>query len=183
MFDPNYTVQRSEDEVLVRGRFDETLLIRLAREISMDIRPVEDILEAYKLTETEWALIRVQPRFLEYLSQMIQEWESATNTQERVKLKSLAFVEEALPEFFSRAHDPLNPLPAKVEILKTVARFAGIGATVDGGTSGEKLSVTINLGGDRQVRIERDITPRVTPPGNPPEINLPETILNEEDRL
>jgi hypothetical protein len=57
-------------------------------------------------------------------------------------------------------HDPKEGLAAKTEILKTVSRFAGVGGAADfknGG--GDRMVVTINLGADQQLRIERDITP------------------------
>jgi hypothetical protein len=139
--------------------FNDVTLLKLAREIAMDMRPVPDILETHDVTSAEWAAISVSPLFQDYLRQCVTEWQSATNTAERVKLKSMAFVEEALPEFFARAHDPEESLNAKVEVLKTVARFAGVGGSVDGSIAGERLSVTINLGADHQLKIEKDITP------------------------
>ena len=78
-----------------------------------------------------------------------------------MRLKSLAFVEEALPDFYARAHDPTENLQHKIRVLEVVAKFAGVGGNVDTALSGEKFSVTINLGADHQVRIERDVTPQV----------------------
>lgn len=142
------------------GSHDVTLL-RLAREIAMDIQPVEAILAALEISDDEWQEIQQNPTFRGYLRTAIEEWQSAINTQERVRLKSLAFVEEALPEFYARAHDPSENLQHKIRVLEVVAKFAGVGGNVDTALSGEKFSVTINLGADHQVRIERDVTPQV----------------------
>lgn len=142
------------------GSHDVTLL-RLAREIAMDIHPVEAILATLEISDDEWQEIQQNPTFRGYLRTAIEEWQSATNTQERVRLKSLAFVEEALPEFYARAHDPSENLQHKIRVLEVVAKFAGVGGNVDTALSGEKFSVTINLGADHQVRIERDVTPQV----------------------
>ncbi len=142
------------------GSHDVTLL-RLAREIAMDIHPVESILATLEISDDEWQEIQQNPTFRGYLRTAIEEWQSATNTQERVRLKSLAFVEEALPEFYARAHDPSENLQHKIRVLEVVAKFAGVGGNVDTALSGEKFSVTINLGADHQVRIERDVTPQV----------------------
>lgn len=142
------------------GANDVTLL-RLAREIAMDIHPVETILATLEISADEWLDIQQNPTFRGYLRTAIEEWQSATNTQERVRLKSLAFVEEALPEFYARAHDPSENLQHKIRVLEVVAKFAGVGGNVDTALSGEKFSVTINLGADHQVRIERDVTPQV----------------------
>ncbi len=141
--------------------FKDVTMLKLARELAMDMRPVEDILVTHEVTQDQWELISNHPVFKEYLRGAVEEWQSATNTPERVKLKSLSFVEEALPEFFARAHDPKEPLTAKIEVLKTIAKFAGVGGTVDGAIAGERMVVNINLGADHQFRIERDITPQV----------------------
>lgn len=145
--------------ISVPGLKDVTFL-KIAREIAMDINPLEKILETHGVSQEEWLRIQDNMQFQEYLRGSIQEWNSAVNTSERVKLKSMAFVEEALPEFYARAHDPKEALPAKVEVLKTVARLAGFGNNVDGSVSGERLSVTINLGSDQQVKIEKNLNPQ-----------------------
>lgn len=141
--------------------FNDVVLLKLAREIAMDMRDLGDILETHGVTAEEFAEISALGVFQEYLRQSVTEWQSATNTAERVRLKSMAFVEEALPEFFARAHDPEESLNAKVEVLKTVARFAGVGGSVDSSIAGERLLVTINLGADQQLKIEKNMTPNV----------------------
>lgn len=139
--------------------FNDVILLKLAREIAMDIQPLPNILKTHDVDEAQWEMISQNTSFQRYLRAALEEWQSATNTAERVRLKSLSFVEEALPEFFARAHDPKESLAAKTEVLKTVAKFAGVGGNVEGAVSGEKLTVTINLGADNQLRIEKDVTP------------------------
>lgn len=141
--------------------FSDTIMLKLAREIAMDIHPIEDILKAHQVSDDEWQEISKSQNFQNYLHQFVQEWQSAANTAERVKLKSMAMVEESLPEFYARMHDRDESLNAKTEVLKTISRFAGMGGNVDTGVVGEKFSVTINLGADQQLRFERDVTPQV----------------------
>lgn len=150
----------SEQSPAVYSQQDVTLL-KLAREIAMDIRPIEDILETHGISSARWDEIQGSSTFQSLLRSSLEEWQGALNTQERVRLKSLSFVEEALPEFFARAHDPRENLTAKVEVLKTIAKFAGVGGAVEGAVNGEKMVVTINLGADHQLKIERDVTPQV----------------------
>lgn len=142
--------------------FNDLTLLKLAREIAMDISPIEKILETHTINAESWDEIQASSTFRGYLRNALEEWQSATNTAERVRLKSLAFVEEALPEFFARAHDAGEALQHKIKTLEVVARFAGIGGQVDSAVSAEKFSVTINLGADHQVKIEKDVTPQVT---------------------
>lgn len=144
-----------------RAGFNEVTLLKLAREIAMDIRPIDELLVTFEVTQEEWQEIQSMPYFQSVLRGAVEDWQAAGNTPERVKLKSLAFVEEALPEFYARAHDPKEPLNAKVEVLKTIAKFAGVGgASVDGSIAGERLVVNISLGQDHKLKIEKDITPQ-----------------------
>ena len=59
----------------------------LAREIAMDIFDIPDILKLHQLSDVEWAKIQENPRFQAMLKSMILEWNSASNTRERVKVK------------------------------------------------------------------------------------------------
>lgn len=139
---------------------DEVLMLQLAREIAMDLHELDVILERYEINAERWAEIQSNRRFIALLQQSLSEWHSALNTPERVRLKSQAFVEESLPEFFARAHDSREPLSSKVDLLKTVAKIAEVGNPKPDGSvsSGEKFSVTINLGSDQLLKIEKTIT-------------------------
>lgn len=147
------------DNLPILSGSDHLTFLKLAREIAMDIRPLDDILSAHGIDQGRWETISAAPNFQNLLRSEVEAWNSATNAAERVRLKSLAFVEEALPEFYARAHDEREPLNSRVEILKTVAKFAGVGGTsMEGASLGEKLMVTINLGTDHSLRIEKNVT-------------------------
>lgn len=136
--------------------------ISLAREIARDMNPIKTIIESRQIDANEWERIQANPHFQRVLSAEVEAWQSANNVGERVRLKALHFVEEALPEFFQRAHDPRETLNAKTEVLKTITRLAGIGNSVgETGAMGEKFSVTINLGADQTLKIEKTVTPQV----------------------
>lgn len=136
--------------------------ISLAREIARDMNPIQTILESRQIDANEWERIQANPHFQRVLSAEVEAWQSANNVGERVRLKALHFVEEALPEFFQRAHDPRETLNAKTEVLKTITRLAGIGNSMgETGAMGEKFSVTINLGADQTLKIEKTVTPQV----------------------
>ena len=72
-------------------------------------------------------------------------------------------LEESLPEAFARIHDATENLSAKTELWKLIARLAGAGMAGTGveGGGGEKFSVTINLGADSSLRIEKELSPQV----------------------
>lgn len=139
--------------------FGDDVLLKLARELAMDMRELPAVLDLMEMTAEDFEQVKASPVFQRYLRSAVEEWNSATNTSERVKLKSLAMVEESLPEFYARMHDPKETLANKTEVLKTISRFAGVGGQVSTGASAERMVVTINLGADRQLRVEKDITP------------------------
>lgn len=127
---------------------DDLMIVQLAREIAMDIHPTEQILRNHQISPTRWEEIQRNTRFRQILQGFVEEWNSADNTEKRTKLKALSFVEESMPEMYARLHSPAEPLPAKAKVLEVVAKIAGLGANGAMGTggSGEKFSVTINLG-------------------------------------
>lgn len=141
----------------------DLLLVKLARELAIEQKPLPDVLRQLNLTEEDWEDIKENERFNSLLASEVEAWHSALNTHERVKLKAATMMEEWLPESYARLHDSKETLSAKTELAKLVARLAGMGltnASIEGG-SAEKFSVTINLGGDNNIRLEKDITPRV----------------------
>jgi len=140
-------------------KFSDLTLVKLAREVAMNIQSIETILETNQIDIETWENIKVHPRFNQYLESETSSWNSAINTHERVKLKSAAVIEDWLPEAYARMHDASENLNAKTELGKLVARLAGMGLTnthvTDG--SGERFSVTINLGNDAQLKFEKEI--------------------------
>ncbi|MCA6318119.1 hypothetical protein [Phenylobacterium sp.] len=141
-------------------RLDDRLFLQLAREIAMDLHPIEHVLKLHGVSDEQWDSIASNPQFQRLLLTEKQDWESAKNTADRVRLKALAMVEEALPEMHARLHDPREGLNHKVELLKAVARFAGVGVTDAGNAGpGERFSVVINLGEDKKVTIAKEVSP------------------------
>jgi hypothetical protein len=137
--------------------FDDMDMLKLAREIAMEIHPLDKILDTHGVTSAEWNRIKTNEHFRRVLANEITLWNSAGTTHERVKIKAAAAVELWLPELFERIHSHNENLTAKIEGGKLLARLADLGianANINGG--GEKFSVTINLGADTQLKFEHD---------------------------
>lgn len=138
-------------------------MVKLAREIAMDIHPLETILKQYSLTAETWEQLQRNGRFQALLANQVEEWNGALNTHERVKLKAASMLEEWLPELNNRLHDQDEALPAKIEGGKMLTRIAGIGvgaAEASGG--GERFTVTINLGEDSKlITFEKQLPAKV----------------------
>lgn len=141
----------------------DTLYLRIAREIAIDLFPVETILKNNQIDQSQFDRIRKDARFLRLLDSEVAAWQAAGNTLERTKLKAGALLEEFLPEANARIHDKNETLAAKNELVKTLTRIAGMGlerANIEGG-GGERFTVTINLGAGNKLQFENQVTPKV----------------------
>ncbi len=148
---------------------DELVFVRLAREIAMDMDDLETILKNFNISTERFETIAKHPRFVTLLQESIREWNSAVNTEQRIKLKAAAQIEHWLPEAHARMHDPKESLSAKVELAKHVSRLASLGVT--GATindPGDKLTITINLGADQQIKLQTELPPKVIDHEPPP---------------
>jgi len=125
---------------------DEVVMLRLARELAMDLSNLPETLTKLGVDADQWQRMQANPRFQAVLKEMIEAWHAAANAPERVKLKSAAMLEEALEEIQSRIHDNREPLAAKTELLKLVSRLAGIGNEKVEGQVSEKFVLSINIG-------------------------------------
>lgn len=121
-------------------------LASLAREIAMDIFPVEDVLAVHKLTDTEWQRICENPQFQQMLASMQREWASAANTRDRVRAKAATGLESMLETYIREIADESIPLTQRVEAGKFLARLGELDGAMDKlGSRGAGGSVTINI--------------------------------------
>lgn len=142
----------------------DTILLRLAREIAIDLYDIETILTNAKVDQTQWERIQRDPRFVKLLESEVLAWHAAGNTHERTKLKAGALLEEFLPEANARIHDGAEPLSSKTELVKTLASIAGMGGARAGqgeGPVAERFTVTINLGADHKLEFSNELPPKV----------------------
>lgn len=140
---------------------DDVTFLKLARQIAMDLYPIEEILKQNAISNQQWEQIQANRRFVSYLESATAEWHAPKNAQERVRMKAVTVIEEWLPELAGRLYAPSESLNAKIEAGKLVAKLAGLGEKAQVAETGEKVAITINLGDDRKITLEKDITPRV----------------------
>lgn len=140
------------------GQQSDLRLMRLARELAMELTEVSVILARYGITDEEWQRLQRHPKFQQILAAEAAAWDSALNTHERVRLKAAAMMEEWLPEAYARMHDRNEALPAKTEVAKLVTRLAGMGIerTGAGEEGAQKFSLVINIGDGRAHRVVGD---------------------------
>lgn len=138
----------------------EINLRKLARELAMQILPLEDILNLHQVSAEELERLQGWPSFMRMLAEEIEVWNSALNTKQRVEIKTWSLLEEALPAINEYIHSPTFNDNAKVALIGVMQKQVGIGVKENStaGASGEKISITINTG-SQELKLEREINP------------------------
>lgn len=160
-----YLVEQLHRAVVPVGmpEFAPVDLAKLAREIAMDIRELDKVLETYKLSKEQYDWLANHHEFFKQaLHVSTIEWSSALTTPERVRLESAAILEDALPRLGARMVNQAEGLPGVVEAAKLFAKLAGLGEKEVGDRSpGEKFQININLGGDDKLVYKSKETPAI----------------------
>lgn len=157
--------------------FQEEDLLRLARAIVMEIHPLDKILAEHNLTADQLSLLQKNAYFARVLEDFRLDWGGPLSTPKRIAMKSLAALEDGLPKLAARMTDKSESLDAQVKVAKQLGEWGGLGADKSLQGSGEKFSITINLGADEKLRFEKNVAP--TPPKSEGAAALP---LNGEGK-
>lgn len=140
----------------------EIKIVKLAREIAMELRELDEILEMHCISKIDFERLKVNPHFVKVLSSEIASWQSAINTHERVKLKAGSMIEEWLPELYARLNDPKEDLMKKVKGGELVAKLAGLGTSDPKAFDpADRVTITINLGEDKKLEFNKRLPPQV----------------------
>lgn len=134
-------------------------LASLAREVAMNMRELPAILADYGIEPDDYQQILTWPFYKSALEAAVIEWNGPLSTNQRIKIQAAAALEDALPRMAARMSQTDETLPAVVETGKLFAKLAGIGEQGQRGDGGEKFSITINLGDDKKLTFEKDVTP------------------------
>lgn len=169
---------------------DETMLQRLANELARGLYEPEDVLKMYNLTaELFNERVKDNMSFMTFYAEAHAIWHASSNAKERVSAKAGVVFEQWLREANRLMHDPANPMAAKVELGKTLAKLANFEPVreADAGPS-NGVHVTINLDHARihpqtitidkvidaqAVEVAPVLPPQVTPPGAAPTASAP----------
>ena len=151
-------------ELLGSPANSDIALVKLAREIAMDIQPLAVILKRHLVSDEKWAELQSSSKFNALLSSEVETWQTALNTHERVKMKSASMLEEWLPTLNTRMTDATEALPAVIEAGKMLARIAGLGMPGEiAGNVGERFVINISMGPQVEpMSFAKDVTSQVT---------------------
>lgn len=127
---------------------DETQLAKLARELVMNIRNYQNVFADFGIDESDYQRIEKLEFFRKVKEQFAIEWNAATSTEERVRIGSLAYVEQILPVITRRAMKEDANLGAATDVGKLLMKAAGVGEPKNEKVNTERFVIQINLGGD-----------------------------------
>lgn len=142
----------------------EVQLSKLAHEVAMDIRDLDIVLVDYNINADQYKVLLTTPYYKRALEVALQEWNGALSTHQRIKIKSAALLEQNLIGLATRMGQNAEALPAVVEAGKLLKSLAGIQDNDKPMGTGEKFSITINLGADEKLTFEKDVTPTTETP-------------------
>ena len=127
---------------------------RLAAELAANLEPREEVLARYDIDENRWEELRVNPVFRSMLREALANWQSADNTEKRVKVKSGIAVEETIATLHAMIRDPDTPPSSRVESFKVLMRLGKLDVPEAQGVGPVNgFSITINLGENHRERI------------------------------
>jgi|SRR5215472_9029738 len=134
-------------------------LSMLARQIVAgeedDAKHIEEVLKIHRITREQFTVILRNPFFINALDSARIEWNSIDNTAQRLAYASQWFTEQLLPVVTARAMDSSENLANVVKAAEFLASVGGVKAPPERGMDPkEKISITIDLGPDKIVKIE-----------------------------
>jgi hypothetical protein len=127
---------------------DELQLAKLAREMAMNIRNYKDIFADFGIDENDYVRIQRNEFYRKVKEQFTVEWNSAVSTEERLRIGSLAYLEQLTPVITRRAMREDSNLGAATDVSKVLMKMAGVGEAKSEKANLERFVITINLGGD-----------------------------------
>jgi hypothetical protein len=137
---------------------DEQRLRELATGIAKGVEDDDELLKRLGFTREDYDELAETRTFKLILNQATSEWEGASNTHKRIRLKAAVNVEQALPHFYQAMVDPKEPLSSKVKALEIVARIGNLGnpdVLPPGGGQFFKLEINLGAGRRETVLIEQ----------------------------
>ena len=134
-------------------------IARLAREVGIGMREIEEILTSFNIDAATYEKIKTNEWFNKLVDEYRIEWHATTNTLTRTQLKSLYAAEEAISHVYSRAVSGKEPLNHVVEAVKWMTDIAGAKKTPGQGQQNERFNIVINLGADMKIEFDGSKAP------------------------
>jgi hypothetical protein len=126
---------------------NDLMLSRLAHELARDIHPLETVLQQFKIDPDYFGQhIIDHPLFKQKFMEATALWQGSNKAKERASTKAALLFEEWLPEADRLFHDTQQPMSAKIEAMKLLAKIGQLDQSDSKGVAaGERVVVNINL--------------------------------------
>lgn len=110
-------------------------------EIALQTGPIDKLVEAYKISPDEWAVLSTNPDFQ---AEVEAQREALKTEGMSFKMKARLQAEEMLRTSWQMVHNPDTPAPQRVDLIKTTFRVAGYD-NKEGTNIGNAVGLSINL--------------------------------------
>jgi hypothetical protein len=110
-------------------------------EIALQTGPIEKLVEAYKISPEDWAVLSCNPDFL---AEVDAQREALKTEGMSFKMKARLQAEEILKTSWKMIHDEDTPAPQRADLIKTTFRVAGYDSK-EGVGVGNAVGLSINL--------------------------------------
>jgi hypothetical protein len=137
----------------------ELTVSRLARDLARDLIEVKDILRNHQLTVAQYEQILSSKLFQVRLEEELASWASDAKT--RIKAKAMTILEEGLVEMFDLLHSSAQPMSAKIEGLKFLAKLSAMEPGANQIDGAERVTFNITIGKDKLVYEQIREDPKV----------------------
>jgi hypothetical protein len=153
---------------------DEIILAKLAREMVMNIRNYQAVFADYGIDEQDYYEIEKNDFYKKAKETFAIEWNASISTEDRLKIGSLAYLEQLVPVITRRAMKDDANLVASTEVGKLLSKMAGVGEMKVEKNLAERFIININLGADTETYDKSiEITPNDVPPKPLPKMVKP----------
>lgn len=138
-------------------------IMRLAREISRELKPLEAVLSDMKISSAQFDRLKDNPIFHFHLTEEAGLWAATTkeNLRNRIAVKAAFAVDELMKEAIDLVQDKKLGGEARIKALQFLAKLGQLGegsVTKDDGSG----RVTINIMmGDKKLSFDKDNQPRI----------------------
>lgn len=131
----------------------------LALELVAGLSAPAKILERHGISPTQFKLIAKTPAFKQLYREANSFWNSDKNAADRIKAKSQMMVEDSLIDIFRIIKDERANPASRLDSFKQLSMLGGVSGTQkqEGGGSGEKFSISINLGDSPAEKVVVDV--------------------------
>jgi hypothetical protein len=124
---------------------------RLIADLVANIRKPEDILSSYGITQEQLAKKLLNPMFVQHFKDTQRLWNSDMNAQQRIRAKAAFILEDTLPQLHKIASGQQTPVNAKLAAIEQLTKISTVAhVPKEASAGGEKHSIVINIGGDKQ---------------------------------